>query len=322
MTTSIESNSREETVTDILLIRLPVKSLFRVKCVCKSWCNLIKSPSFIKKHLNSKSNHSRLCICKFGVDYRPSPPLRALNLYVFPEKLIASIVPSHQRIFRCEDVSDHRAIYGPIDGLFLLMKGHFLRNVRFAWWNPATKQCRIIPMVQFKLQLFFDEHHTITGIGYDAVSKDYKLLTLQMYTNEQQREIHPRTFGAIYLMNNDSWKHIEPNFPYNDYLSDSDGCSHINGVYYWLCLIKDCPYVIATFDFTTELFGRKEGPAIPNNHWGTLMIRGESLAAMSSNQMSQAEMSCYDIWAMIGENNWIKVVTVNPPIPNHSALGM
>ncbi|TMW93078.1 hypothetical protein EJD97_012218 [Solanum chilense] len=202
------------------------------------------------------------------------------------------------------------------------MKGHYLCNVRFAWWNPATKECRIIPIVEFELERFFDEHDTVTAVGYDAVSKDYKVLSLRVYTNEHKREIHPRTFGAVYSMNNDSWKHIEPNFNYNDALYESQGCTHIDGVYYWLCHIRDDGYVISTFDFTTETFGQMEGPPIPRNHWGTLMMRVGSLAAMSSDQLSESETSCYDVWAMIGENNWIKINTVILPMKCHSPVGM
>ncbi|XP_059299085.1 F-box/kelch-repeat protein At3g23880-like [Lycium ferocissimum] len=322
MTTSIQSYSRKEIVTDILLIRLPVRSLLRFKCVCKSWHDLIKSPDFIKKHFSSKSSRPRLCICKFGVNYTPQPPLRAINLFLFPEKIIAGIVPSRQSIFRWEHVSDFRAIYGPVNGLFLLQKGFFLCNVRFAWWNPATKECRIIPMVSFELQRFFDERDNVVGIGYDAVSQDYKVLSLRTYMNDEKRKVHPKVFAAIYSLKNDSWKHIEPNFPYNSSLCESLGCTHLNGVYYWLCVTKDNVYIISTFDFTTEMFGEMEGPPIPYDHWGALMLRGGSLAAMSCSEMAQPMTSCYDIWATIGENNWIKVVTVNPPITSHWPLGI
>ncbi|MCD7465589.1 hypothetical protein HAX54_001596 [Datura stramonium] len=233
MATSIGSYTREETITDVLLIRLPVKSLLRFKCVCKSWSDLIKSASFIKKHFNCESSRPRLWICKFGVEYRPQPPLRAINFFLFPEKLIAGIIPASQRIFRWEGTSDFRGILGPINGLFMLEKGHFLCNVRFAWWNPATKKCRTIPMVSFELQRFFDEHECISGIGYDAM----------------------------------------------------------------------------------------EGPPIPNDHWGTLMLRAGSLAAMSCSETAQPFTSCYDVWERIGEKNWIKIVTVNPPITWHWPIG-
>lgn len=151
MTTSIDSYSREETVNDILL-RLPVKSLLRFKCVCKSWHDLIKSSSFIKKHFDNESNRPRLWFCKFGVDYRPQPPLRAINFFLLPEKIIAGVVPARQRIYRCEGVSDFRGIYGPVDGLFLLEKGIFylmfglvggillLKSVGlFLWYNLSFR---------------------------------------------------------------------------------------------------------------------------------------------------------------------------------------
>ena len=39
-----------------IFIRLPVKSLLRFKCVCKSWYSLINSPIFIGLHLNNKDS--------------------------------------------------------------------------------------------------------------------------------------------------------------------------------------------------------------------------------------------------------------------------
>ncbi|XP_070005483.1 probable F-box protein At1g14315 [Nicotiana sylvestris] len=286
MTTSIDSYSREETVNDILL-RLAMKSLLLFKCVSKSWHDLIKSSSFIKKHFNSESNRARLWFCKFGVDYRPQPPLRAINFFLLPEKLIASVVPARQRIYRCEGVSDFRGIYGPVDGLFLLEKGIFY--------------------------LMF---------GLDSVNQDYKVLSLRIYTNEEKNEVYPKVFAAIYSSNNDSWKYLDPNFPYDSNLCESLDSTHLNGVYCWLCLDKDNVYCITTFDFVTELFGEMEGPPISGEHWGALMLRGGSLAAMSCDEMAQPQTSCYDIWARIGENNWIKVYTVNPPITWHWPLGI
>jgi hypothetical protein len=41
----------EELVLDEILIRLPVKSLLRFKCVSKAWRTAISDPSFIRTHL-------------------------------------------------------------------------------------------------------------------------------------------------------------------------------------------------------------------------------------------------------------------------------
>ncbi|XP_059291725.1 uncharacterized protein LOC132045197 [Lycium ferocissimum] len=142
---------------------------------------------------------------------------------------------------------------------------------------------------------------------------------------KRPREVHPKVFAAIYSSNYDSWKHIETNFAYENRLCDYLHCTHLNGVYYWLCFTKDDVYIISTFDFAIELFGEIVGPPIPNDHSGWLMLRGGSLAAMSCNEIEICETTgsaSYDIWASIRENSWIKVVTVTPPITWHSPLGI
>ncbi|XP_058217042.1 uncharacterized protein LOC131327940 [Rhododendron vialii] len=49
-------------ITIEILSRLPVKSLLRCKSVCKNWYDLIKTPHFISKHLQTHStrNHTPL----------------------------------------------------------------------------------------------------------------------------------------------------------------------------------------------------------------------------------------------------------------------
>lgn len=87
MTTNTVSYSQKELVTDHVLLRLPVKSLFRFKCVRKSWHDLIKSSSFIKKHFNSESNRLRLMLCKFGVNYNKDPGERSFDMFLLNEKI-------------------------------------------------------------------------------------------------------------------------------------------------------------------------------------------------------------------------------------------
>lgn len=74
------------------------------------------------------------------------------------------------------------------------------------------------------------------------MNQDYKVLSLRIYTNEEKNEVYPKVFAAIYSSNNDSWKYLDPNFPYDSNLCESLDCTHLNGVYYWLCLDKDNVY--------------------------------------------------------------------------------
>ncbi|PON71384.1 F-box domain containing protein [Trema orientale] len=46
-----------EDVVVLILSKLPIKSLKRFNCVCKSWYSLISSPTFVAMHFNNKNRH-------------------------------------------------------------------------------------------------------------------------------------------------------------------------------------------------------------------------------------------------------------------------
>ncbi|MCE3216064.1 hypothetical protein HAX54_004669 [Datura stramonium] len=322
------NTEREEIIADHILTRLPVKSLLRYTRVCKSWRDLIKSSSFMRKHFDNESSGTRKIIAKFGVDYSTQHgPTRQFHLYLLPDKIFAGCVPTHQRIYYCDGVSDFRDIHGPIDGMFLIEKGNFMDNVRFAWWNPATKQCRLIPCVQFELQENFQDCCRNLGLGFDKTNQDYKIVWFRTFWDEMTTDLYPKIFAALYSTKNDSWKYLEPNYSHECQISVSQNFTYQNGIYYWIASSNavcdnENVYRVLTFDFATEIFGKMAGPPIPGDCWATLLLRGRSLAAMASNEMAKPMISQYDIWQRIRENNWIKLYTLNPPIPWHWPNGM
>uniref|UniRef100_A0A3Q7GWZ9 F-box associated beta-propeller type 1 domain-containing protein n=1 Tax=Solanum lycopersicum TaxID=4081 RepID=A0A3Q7GWZ9_SOLLC len=275
--------------------------------------------------LSSESNRLRLLIIKFGLNYQKVPCVRPFDTYLLPDKIFSGCVPAHKLIYH---VGDIWCIYGPIDGLLLLEKGNYIDDGRFGWWNPATKECRLIPHVFFEVEEGLEDNDRRIGIGIDLATHDYKIIWVRTYWNDYESDIFPKVYAAVYSTKNNSWKHLDPNFSHECQICSSHNCTYKNGTYYWISTSKKCiaeginVYFIRTFDFSTDLFGRFEGPPIPGEHWVTLFLRGGSIATMSSKDVTQAMVAFYDIWVNIQGNHWIKVYTVNPPITDHTCIGM
>ncbi|KAK4547228.1 hypothetical protein RGQ29_032842 [Quercus rubra] len=68
------SNLSCELIVDILL-RLPIKSLCRFKCISKPWCTLISHPNFVKTHLH-RAQFKRLILATrnslYSIDHETS----------------------------------------------------------------------------------------------------------------------------------------------------------------------------------------------------------------------------------------------------------
>ncbi|MCE5166453.1 hypothetical protein HAX54_019684 [Datura stramonium] len=149
-------------------------------------------------------------------------------------------------------------------------------NVRFAWWNPATKHCRLILRVKFDLKETFNECCRILGIGFDKTNQDYKIVWFRTFMDEMTNDLYPKIFAALYSTKNDLWKYLEPNFSHECQISISQNFTYQNGIYYWMTTgqvirNKENVYSFLTFDFATELFGKMPGPPIPGDCWATLL---------------------------------------------------
>lgn len=55
-----------------ILLRLPIKSLLRFKCVCKSWLSFISDPHFVKSHLVVAPTNQTLLDYDFSICPNPS----------------------------------------------------------------------------------------------------------------------------------------------------------------------------------------------------------------------------------------------------------
>ncbi|XP_026440566.1 F-box/kelch-repeat protein At3g06240-like [Papaver somniferum] len=185
------SSLPEEIYLDILL-RVPVRSAFVCKCVCKCWFQLISDPDFVKIHLNrttiTQTNNSSVMF-KSG---------DAKNVYSI----------SYDSLLHESDDNDFIKMDFPYKSLKRIELLGSCNGVVYFWshgmqlyflWNPATKEYKKLPKLGTKYSYLRRCYH---GFGYDYVADDYKLV--ELFRNEETTSVQ------VYSLKSNSWKSLQP----------------------------------------------------------------------------------------------------------------
>ncbi|XP_057459213.1 F-box/kelch-repeat protein At3g06240-like [Lotus japonicus] len=161
----------EELLVEILL-RLPVKSVVRLKCVCKLWLSLIFDPQFAKSHfdLAAKPTHHVL------TSFNNGSQITSLSFEGSLTDVSDKFPPAPCKL----DVP--LPSYGPhalrpvvcCRG-FVLLANEYGRDVTV--WNPTTGTHRKLPVT-------YDDR-TLVGFGYDKSTDDYLLVLIRQYYCKQ-----------------------------------------------------------------------------------------------------------------------------------------
>lgn len=304
----------EDLLVEILL-RLPVESLLRFKCVCKHWYALIRNPSFIEKHFHYKNNRARLLICNLII----SNLSKSVTFSLLPGQIVPGVTPEQKTLYQFQR-TDFMSITGPVDGLFLVQKPFYDENVCLALWNPSTREFWPLPPVSFELQS--EDYDEQFALGYDPSTRDYKVVCIRRFWDNFGQGAFTRVFVSVYSLRNNSWKNLRSEFPSCCHLNETIGATYLNGVYYWLSGGLDKICRIRSFDMASEQFGEMHALDIPKARWGALMLRGDSLALLVCDQPGKAMTSIYEVWVMKQEGSWTKVLTVQPLIDAHWPRGI
>ncbi|XP_042508938.1 F-box protein CPR1-like isoform X2 [Macadamia integrifolia] len=212
-------NLPEVLIADILS-RLPVKSLLKFRCVCKTWCALIADPAFVKEHLNrslaSNSNLSlifRRCAL-FSVDLDTCEQRAAVELD-HPLK------------------SPHLAteVLGSCNGLLCISNS----DEDILLWNPSIRRHHKLPITPIEFPVRFDSPRLIVyGLGYDPTTDDYKLVRVVQFYGDSEYSCDSEV--KVYSLRTNSWRRIR-DMPYH--LSYERGFGVLNNS--WR-KIRDMPY--------------------------------------------------------------------------------
>lgn len=224
---------RDDLLVEVLL-RVPVRSLLRCKCVCKSWLSLISNPLFAKSHFEAAAAPTDRFLVKFpndseaiSVDIEVLCPNSAHAVFNIP---IPPRAPKHGRWAR---------IVGSCRG-FLLLKYEFLHFVDFMVWNPSTGVQKYIYNMS--------THSCLCGIGYDSSTDDYVIVNLTL---------ERRTYFSL---RTNSWSCIEYTVPFNFGPAVSGQGLLFNGNLHWLVRSSNSRLVIIAFDVVERKFSEISVP--------------------------------------------------------------
>ncbi|GAB2298398.1 hypothetical protein Dimus_032463 [Dionaea muscipula] len=240
----------EELLVEILA-RLPVRSLLRFKCVCKTWFSLIESKYFVGKHLSARSmmfkdynfenllvdhHHSRdddnsMCLQFSAVDFD------TLSIVRSKFKIVSSSPDSVNRPHpTCLFVGSCNGI---VCLLVQLCVG-LMTQQSLLLWNPATGEVK---------DLQHGKVIHVLGFGFDPKKNDYKVVLIS-YSSTPELTEHM----FVYSSRLDSWKSLDRphGFEFNHLTSTtSSGGRMLN----WLGSHHDIDHdIVISFDLSEEAF--------------------------------------------------------------------
>ncbi|XP_058744864.1 F-box/kelch-repeat protein At3g06240-like [Vicia villosa] len=252
-------------VSFCILSKLPLKSLKRFECACKSWSLLLQDSYFINLFSN---NNNLLSVSKdyddtyFILSYLKDEYTIPSEFYLLPGGVFKNRVKIDWP-HPYQECQDPIYILGSvsINGIFCLRQ-HYKGGP--VLWNPTTGEFKVIPptppprSVPTSLTFQYGLH----GFGYDSVTDDYKVLQLTNYglLNDEYQSC-----WELYSLRNNSWKELHNCIPNRHYytLARMIGV-YVNGVSHWWARSEskyDLEECLISFDFINEVFFTTPAPS-------------------------------------------------------------
>ncbi|KAL3628781.1 hypothetical protein CASFOL_027827 [Castilleja foliolosa] len=213
-----------------VLARLPVKSIFRFKSVCKSWNHLFSTQEFVRMQVKLSTESKNQSLLVHVVDKNGSNTFSVFNIES-NEKILAQ-----QLDYTLID------IVGCCRGLVCIRGG----QGGFVLWNPAMNLSKTV--LPSKDRRYF--RSPSPGFGYDAEGDDFKVVRIVCLKDKRKFEMFV-SYVEVYSVNSDSWTTIDPGFQFSKVPNRSDAT--VNGNPYWLVRV-DKNDVLICFNMSKLVF--------------------------------------------------------------------
>ncbi|KAG5009984.1 hypothetical protein JHK87_018499 [Glycine soja] len=217
-----------------ILLRLPVRSILRFKCVCKSWFSLISEPQFAVSHYDLAATPTHRLLLRsdyyfYAQSIDTDTPLNmhptTVNLLLPPPSPPRDPGPSNFNHYY--DSRFQPEILGSCRGFLLL---YYITRREIILWNPSIGLHKRITDVAYRNLT----NEFLFGFGYDPSTDDYLLILVSTFF------ITPPEVGLhVFSFKTCSWKEYYPSLSYDDCGNKCRAGSLLNGALHWLVFSRD-----------------------------------------------------------------------------------
>ncbi|KAF3625041.1 putative NADP-dependent alkenal double bond reductase P2-like [Capsicum annuum] len=294
----------QEIIFEILL-RLPIKSLLRFRCVSKSMLSLLSSPLFKKTHVDFTLKNPKFTEYRFAVlatVHGLGGKICCFYNIGFQDSCLT--VARHSCLGKCLALSAR--ILGSCNGLICLTGS----SLTLMLLNPCTGKFNVFPDTVLVNNWGGGCYYVRYGFGYDASIDDYKVVKIFSFPRVEGRQ---ENRVDVYSLKDKSWKMIQG---FNScYLHGKLGV-FTNGVLHWEASHSHWPFLfweIVTLDLSVERFGKTALPSYEDGsiYWKLGVSRGYLVGCCNY------EPNKVDVWVMKEygvEKSWTKLVTILLPV--------
>ncbi|GAU35092.1 hypothetical protein TSUD_70150 [Trifolium subterraneum] len=229
----------DELILEILL-RLPVRSLLGLKCVCKSWKTLISDPRFANNHLRISTADSSMTNQQLLFNVLSEPN----KILSYPLNSLLENSSTPDEFVGFSNMMKDNITCGSCNGLLCLYDS-FQHCVRLC--NPSIRW-----ISKKSPEAFSDDWMIIYyGFGYNKVNDNYKVLVVA----ENKCSDSPERLTKIYTFGEeDSWRTIKK-FPCTSTVPSGE---FVSGTLNWMVDnggVSSNQSVILSFDLEKETYG-------------------------------------------------------------------
>lgn len=292
----------EDLIKREILTRLPVNSVIRFRCVCKSWKHYLsgQDPDFVQSHLTRSSmnlnNGSLIVRC----------------ILMFNRNKVQLQYP------RIVDLG------GSVNGLVCVYTYNFITKSidSVGIWNPATNLYKDIPIPPSSKSAPIPGINSFSfGIGFDSVANDYKVIYVA-------REFGTPLIAQVYSCDSNSWgtKCVTSTF-----VAQGDHFpwpTVVHGRPYWYTQDYACPqhFYVTLFDVQDDIFRLLPRINIYNLStqwkWRVMVNLRDSLALIFTDSVQKSASRSVDVYVFDEKCHlWTKNYTIGPmTVPKYMRL--